>query len=112
MILNRMEKKEIEKLATQRGWLVESDQNGLKRVVIDGVIIASDGSYSSMSMSMSAPPVKVKKHRLTTTVKTKNGDQEVVVGDFDHAYEASDYASETNLPENNYKVTEVEVEDN
>ena len=109
MILNRLNKKETEELAQKKGWQVESDQNGVKRIIADGVLISSEGGYSALSVSIAAEPKKVKKHRLTTTVPTKGGPVEVEVGEFDHSYEAADYASEVNLPENNYKITEVEV---
>jgi hypothetical protein len=111
MILTRMDKKQTEAFAAERGWQVESDQNGLKRVVIDGVVIASDNSYSSLSMSVAAKPKKVKKYRLTTTVKTRTSDVEVIVGDFDHSYEADAYLSENNLLAESYKVAEIEAEE-
>ena len=111
MILTRMDKKQTEALAAERGWQVESDQNGLRRVVIDGVVIACDNTYSAMAMSVAAKPKKVKKYRLTTTVKTRAGDVEVTVGDFDHSYEADAYLSDNNLLAESYKVAEIEAEE-
>jgi len=110
MILNKLTVKEAEALATERDFDVESDQNGVKRIVIDGVIVEGGRYGGNLELSIAAVPKNVKKYRLTTAVKTKAGPLDVIVGDFEHSYEAADYASEANLPENNYKVSEVEVE--
>ena len=110
MRLLRLSTKDAEAEAARRGWPLVTNQNGVQRIEIDGAVIESGSTYTPLEFSIPAPTEKVKRFRLTTTVKTKAGDAEVIVGEFEHEHEAADYASETNLPMDNYKVSEVEAE--
>lgn len=92
--------KEIEKV----GGFTESDQQGVQRVVLQGIII--DGSiYSPLNISVQAPPAKVKRYQLALQIK----DTPVVLGLFEYEYEAKDAAKD--LPEDKVSIKEVEVAD-
>lgn len=110
MILNKLSRGDAEKLATDRGFEIESDQNGIKRIVVDGIVIEAGRYGGNLELSVPATPKKVKKYRLTTTVKAKDGDIDVVLGDFDREEEAVKFEDLSGGTFSKTEIAEVEVE--
>ena len=106
MRLIRLDVKGIEREAVARGWTIESRQNGVNRVVIDGVVIDSGSVYTALEISIPAPPEMVKRHRLTLAVPSA---PEVVIGDFEDEYEAQVRGRELEVHEKYLRIDVVEV---
>ena len=90
------------------GWKIETNQAGIVRVERDGVVIGSDNTYSSLTVSVPAPPEKKKVWQVALTVDGKTiplPDR----GNFAEKYQAVDASAD--LPESIGGVIEVEVEE-
>ena len=109
MRLNRLDTKQAEQEAARRGWKIESNQNGVQRIEIGDAVIYSGSPYAALELSIPAARKKVSRFRLVIRHPQVPG--EVVVGDFEDTYQASNRASELDLDEKLYEIREVEVEE-
>jgi hypothetical protein len=106
MKLVKLDSKGAQREAAVRGWQIETNQLGVRRLVIDGAVIGCDSEYSAVSFSIPAAPEKVTRYR----VVAKLLDKVVDLGDYEERSEAiarRDEAPSDTEPE----VVEVEVDE-
>lgn len=111
MRYDKLTSKEAEQEAARRGWKIESNQNGVSRIEIDGAVIDSGSPYTSIELSIPAKPKKVTRYRLVVKLPGALGDVETALGDYETHYEANTRLGEIGLEDRFAEIREVEVEE-